>query len=154
MYNDINMTDNEYDEYNREIDKSIASNKTRKVQEELDGLKKKLINIALIGVGLIILLLIIIPPFFRLKSGLYIVTACDDNSACYALQANVESGNGESSDRVETLFFNDGGSIDLYCVLPSKFLGFTSDDGICYEEEDTNNQWQIDLLKYLGDRRE
>lgn len=94
-------------------------------KQELDRLKSKL-TVAAFWVGVIALLLIIIvPPFFRQKDGLYMVNACNDRQACYTLRADVSVAEHNSYDNGCTCkrAFNNGGSVELDCILPDKFFG-------------------------------
>lgn len=84
------------------------------------------------------------------------VNACNDRGGCYTLQADVsieEYDDGSTKNiRVNRLFFNNGGSVELDCDLPRKvFFVFTTGGDFCYEV-DGDRTWDIELSKRLGDR--
>ncbi len=125
-------------------------------KQERDSLKRKLYTAAICAGIVAILLIIIVPIITRPQGGLYIVNACNDRGACYTLQADVtidEYDDGSTmAIRVNELYFNNGGSVELDCNLPDKFLGFTTDDGFCKEINGGRN-WDIVLSKRLGDTK-
>jgi len=70
------------------------------------------------------------------ENGKYIVYACNDTKNCYLLQADIETDEGIT--RVEKLYFNNGGSIDLDCVIGD----------YCYEDE--GSSWDITMIKKIN----
>ena len=78
---------------------------------------------------------------FPNKSGLWMVYACTENDQCYTLRADVTSE--ESHTLVDRLYFNNGGHVDLDCVLEQDF---------CYES-DSLQDWEITLIEKIEDKK-
>lgn len=79
-------------------------------------------------------------------NGLYLVYACSKN--CYTLTADVVYEDG--STIVDTLYFSNGGWVNLDCSIEGGFCYEINNMGLAKEN---GRDWDIKLIKRIGEER-